>query len=610
MQTTQKQASIPDADSRREAGHDAVEQIQHVIDEVLFAMHFQPIVDLCSHKVFANEALCRPQGDIFKSPVELIKAAVEATKIGELGRLQRALAVKNCSDSALFLNLEPHEFDEPWLVRPDDPIFMHRKPVYLEITENVPIKYFEQCHSVLAELRKKGNFLAIDDFGAGFSNLKYIAELEPDIVKLDRELIQGCRIGTSQFSLLQSITALCHEMNARVVAEGIETPEELSAVLAAGADFGQGYLLARPAAEPPAIEWPATLPLDEASLPKADHHPEDSPSAEPVAQRDNKHEAHLQDEVKKLTDLLVQSEVARLTLVRRLNDSSDTDSDAPLDGESPLANVPKVEPSGRRPAEPPDALEDGPLDVPEEEPDFDPGAAFSITEEPSRFPRLALVIPLLAVLIIAVWVFWPSSGNRVEVATLPNHSAALSTGVARPLSTREIEGQDAAEIVAEMPAAKSSDLPGATSEEPTVTTPEPQAEISTPAVDPIPEAESSEDVAAETQIAGRVDAWAEAWSGKRSDDYLSFYSVSFQTPSGESFGVWADSRRQRLARPAWINVVVSHREISIPEPNRAIAKFNQAYSSPGYSDEVIKTQEWTFEYGAWHILSESSAPVS
>ncbi len=62
----------------------------------------------------------------------------------------------------------------------------------VEITESVPIKYFSQCHWVLAEIRQKGISLAIDDLGAGFSNLKYISDLQPEIVKLDRELIVGC----------------------------------------------------------------------------------------------------------------------------------------------------------------------------------------------------------------------------------------------------------------------------------------------------------------------------------------------------------------------------------------------------------------------------------
>jgi len=142
------------------------------------------------------------------------------------------------------------------LVRPDDPIFLHPKPVYLEVTESVPLSYFEQCHSVLAELRKKGNFLAVDDLGAGYSNLKYIADLEPEVVKIDRELVAGIRVGDRHFRLLRSIVDLCKQMDARVVAEGIETLEELAAAREAGADYAQGYLFARPEFPPPPVVWP------------------------------------------------------------------------------------------------------------------------------------------------------------------------------------------------------------------------------------------------------------------------------------------------------------------------------------------------------------------
>ena len=325
MTTTQKPP--PKAKGDREDGSSSAQRMQDLIDGMRFTMHFQPIVDLRSHKVFAYEALCRPDRDLFKSPVELIKAAVDTDTIGELGRLQRAFAVKNCPESALFLNLDPHEFDKPFLVRPDDPIFTHRNPVYLEITENVPLKYFDQCHSVLAELRKKGNFLVIDDFGAGFSNLKYIAELQPDVVKLDRELVRECRIGTSEFSLLTTISELCHQMNARVVAEGIETVDELEAVVAAGVDFGQGYLFARPAPEPPDIAWPV-LPIGAETKPRTKEIPAGTEATAAVAHsaKEASQVAHLQAEIKKLTDLLVQSEVARLSLVRHRKDKPERES--------------------------------------------------------------------------------------------------------------------------------------------------------------------------------------------------------------------------------------------------------------------------------------------
>jgi EAL domain-containing protein (putative c-di-GMP-specific phosphodiesterase class I) len=111
--------------------------------------------------------------------------------------------------------------------------------------------------------------LVVDDLGAGYSNLKYIADLHPRVVKLDRELIAGLSRGTRLFKLVAGIVRLCSELDARVVAEGIETVEELGAVIEAGARYGQGYLLARPANPLPPVSWPrgATRRMEKISIP-------------------------------------------------------------------------------------------------------------------------------------------------------------------------------------------------------------------------------------------------------------------------------------------------------------------------------------------------------
>ena len=163
----------------------------------------------------------------------------------------------HCPDEPLFINIFPAEFDYGLLVRPDDAIYRHRHPVYIEITESVPLSHFELCNDVLGEIRKKGMMLAIDDLGAGFSNLKYIADLVPEIVKLDRSLIEGVKEGNRQAKLVRLMVSLCQDMGARVVAEGIETIHELIVAERAGVDFCQGYLLGRPSPSPKSSPWPA-----------------------------------------------------------------------------------------------------------------------------------------------------------------------------------------------------------------------------------------------------------------------------------------------------------------------------------------------------------------
>jgi EAL domain-containing protein (putative c-di-GMP-specific phosphodiesterase class I) len=237
--------------------------INRLIEEQLVDISYQPIVDLRSRAVFAYEAFARPGDGYFRTPGDLIDAAVRAHCMGHLGRHLRNMAIRGCQRWPIFINLNPHEFGDPFLVQPDEPVFINEKPVYLEISEAVPTDFFDQCHCILAELRKKGVLLAIDDFGAGSSSLKSIVDLRPEIVKLHRELVMGCFPGSREFDLLKSITDLCHQMDAKVIAEGIETIDELKACLAADIDYGQGFLLSVPHNPPPSFFWPPELSSDQ-----------------------------------------------------------------------------------------------------------------------------------------------------------------------------------------------------------------------------------------------------------------------------------------------------------------------------------------------------------
>jgi EAL domain-containing protein (putative c-di-GMP-specific phosphodiesterase class I) len=227
-----------------------------VLDNRDVRVVYQPLVDLRTHKVFAYEALVRSKAPEFDSPMSLFAAAVDHSCAGELGRLIRELSIASCPDHPLFLNIHPAELNEKWIVQTDDPIFKHGEDVYLEITEGVPLTHFELCQSILSEVRGRGIYLVVDDLGAGYSNLKYIADLMPRVVKLDRGLIAGLVKDSRLFKLVSGIVVLCDELDAVVVAEGIETIDELEAVQESGARFGQGYLLARPAYPPPDVVWP------------------------------------------------------------------------------------------------------------------------------------------------------------------------------------------------------------------------------------------------------------------------------------------------------------------------------------------------------------------
>jgi EAL domain-containing protein (putative c-di-GMP-specific phosphodiesterase class I) len=218
---------------------------------------FQPIVRLDTGKLFAYETLVRCRVPGF-APHTLFERACAEKSTGRLGRMIREIAVPLCGGIPVFVNLHPNELDDRWLVRPDDPIFSHDHDIYLEITESAPLTHFNLCMSVLREVcARTGAHLVIDDLGAGYSNLKLIADLGPRVVKLDRTLVQDLHLKPRQQKLVAMVVRLCVELGAEVVAEGIEHREELLAVRDAGAHFGQGYLLGRPSFPMPEINWPS-----------------------------------------------------------------------------------------------------------------------------------------------------------------------------------------------------------------------------------------------------------------------------------------------------------------------------------------------------------------
>ena len=218
---------------------------------------FQPIVDLRTRKQLAVEALTRCRLPQYSSPVTLFQQASLAGSCGRLGRAIRDVTFDRCAGIPVFVNVHPDELSARWLVRPDDPICFHDARVYIEVTESAAFEYFDLVAGALREVTARtGAFTVIDDFGAGYSNLKRISDLEPDIVKLDRLLIRGLPDSRRQRVLVRGVIELCVDIGAEVVAEGIETEDELRAVIDVGAQYGQGYLLAKPGYPIPEIRWP------------------------------------------------------------------------------------------------------------------------------------------------------------------------------------------------------------------------------------------------------------------------------------------------------------------------------------------------------------------
>jgi EAL domain-containing protein (putative c-di-GMP-specific phosphodiesterase class I) len=220
-------------------------------------MVFQPIVDIATGELFAHEALVRCKIPQWASPALLFAAAEKERACGHLGRVIRQQTFERCQDAALFVNVHPEELSQRWLVRPDDPLYFHEREVYLEITEAAAFTHYDLCMSVLKDVcARAGVHLVVDDYGAGHSNLARILDLNPKVVKLDGALTRGIDKDRRRQVIVRHMVALCVDLGAKVVAECVETVDELKAVADQGVHLAQGYVLARPAFPIPEIHFP------------------------------------------------------------------------------------------------------------------------------------------------------------------------------------------------------------------------------------------------------------------------------------------------------------------------------------------------------------------
>jgi len=221
----------------------------------------QPIVSLRSGEVLGQEALSRPDfAPPLDNPQEFLATAAALGLAARVDESWRNAAVARFgpmlpADQLLFLNCSPASLisgalQAPALQAVVDHHGLAPERVVLEITEEQTIDDFDHLRRVLGRFRSCGFLLAIDDAGAGQSSLQSSVELHPDFIKLDRWLTRDIGNDGPRRSMVEAIAGFARQVRARVVAEGIETPGQLRALVELGLDYGQGYFLGRPAVLP------------------------------------------------------------------------------------------------------------------------------------------------------------------------------------------------------------------------------------------------------------------------------------------------------------------------------------------------------------------------
>jgi EAL domain-containing protein (putative c-di-GMP-specific phosphodiesterase class I) len=131
--------------------------------------------------------------------------------------------------------------------------------VIIEITETVAMAGAETTIEILGKLKSLGVLLAIDDFGTGFSSLAYLKRFPVDLLKIDKSFVDGVAFREDDRAIVEAIIALGHALGLRVIAEGVEGPEQLEQLRSLGSELGQGYFFSRPLSTDPTTGMPSLL---------------------------------------------------------------------------------------------------------------------------------------------------------------------------------------------------------------------------------------------------------------------------------------------------------------------------------------------------------------
>ncbi|HEU0054262.1 MAG TPA: EAL domain-containing protein, partial [Longimicrobium sp.] len=252
--------------------------LRRALERGELALHYQPVVALETGRVAGFEALLRwrhPERGMVP-PGAFVTVAEEMGLIHPLGRwvieeacgaARRWSAYDGAMDGGLrvSVNLSAAQFSQADMVEHVERAVRESgvRPgvLHFEITESVILEHAAPAQEMLSRLRELGVALCMDDFGTGYSSLGYLHRFPIDELKIDRSFVARMDTDARNAQLVQAIVALARNLGVRVVAEGVETPEQLAALRALGCDYGQGYLFSRPLPEADADALLARAPV-------------------------------------------------------------------------------------------------------------------------------------------------------------------------------------------------------------------------------------------------------------------------------------------------------------------------------------------------------------
>ncbi|BCN94101.1 diguanylate phosphodiesterase [Thiomicrorhabdus immobilis] len=268
-----KEISVFDASQKlmlKETGFGS--ELLDIVDNRKLQCVFQPIVDLKRKKVCAFEGLVRgPFKSVLYHPLNLFKVAEEQGVLYEMDTFARISTIQAFAKQVsqdehlhLFLNISINAVMNPahqkGLTLEALEVFgIPPDRVVIEITELQPVDNFEAFVSAINYYRSIGFKVAIDDLGSGYNGLRIWSEVRPDFVKIDRHFVSDIHLHEDKRYFMETLMTLAKSTNTRVVAEGVETEQELEVLMKLGIDLVQGYLFKKPEekiSEELLYEWP------------------------------------------------------------------------------------------------------------------------------------------------------------------------------------------------------------------------------------------------------------------------------------------------------------------------------------------------------------------
>jgi EAL domain-containing protein (putative c-di-GMP-specific phosphodiesterase class I) len=210
----------------------------------------QPIVSWSQRATVGWEALLRSDHPGWGTPAIILGAAEQLERVRELSQRVRMLSAhvlrKVPPRARLWVNLHPSDLDDEDLYDLASPLSAVAERVVLEINENAQLERYADLKDRIQVLRQLGYMIAVDDLGSGYATLRSVAQLIPDIVKVDMGLIRNMDQDPMKGRVIRSLVTLCDQLGVAVVVEGVETPGELAAAIGMGCNLFQGFLFGRP----------------------------------------------------------------------------------------------------------------------------------------------------------------------------------------------------------------------------------------------------------------------------------------------------------------------------------------------------------------------------